>query len=129
MPPIERTGIASQALHQAEVTKQSADISAVSPLPASSPSQQLSSQDFQAKLKLKETPLDLASDRQDLHAAFQDSGSLKMPDSLNRSERFQAFMQQFFSGAQTGDGPTSQEVLQMQAQFLMPRSETDASHV
>jgi hypothetical protein len=130
MPPIERTGIASQALNQAEVTKKSADISPVSPAAATSPSsQQLSAQDFQAKLKLKEGPLDLASDRQGLQAAIQEGGNLKMPDSLNRSERFQSFMQQFFSSSQIGDDPTSHQALQMQAQFLMPRSDTDHSHV
>lgn len=130
MPPIERTGIASQALHQAEITKKTADISAVSPTVATSPSsQQLSAQDFQAKLKLKEVPLDLAADRQGLQAAIQEGGNLKMPDSLNRSERFQGFMQQFFGSSQLGDEPTSHQALQMQAQFLLPRSETDTSHV
>lgn len=128
MSSIERTGIASQALHQAETTSKTAPAAAVAPKSGSAPAQQLSAQDFQAKFKLKEAPLDLAADRQNLQAALQGSGNLQVPESLNRSERFQAFMQQFFGAAQAGaDHPTSQDMLQMQAQFLMPRS--DASHV
>lgn len=130
MSSIERTGVASQALQQAEITKQGADVSAVAAKPAvaAGPSQQLSSQDFQAKLKLKEGPLDLASDRQGLQSAIQESGPLKMPESLDRSERFQTFLHNFFSSSGQ-DEPNSQAALQMQAQFLTSRSDTDSSHV
>jgi hypothetical protein len=132
MPSIERTGLASQVLQQAEIAKQNPDIAVPKQLgETADPSapKQTSAQSFQAKLKLKEAPLDLASDRQDLQTSIQTSGTMEIPDSLNRSQRFQTFMQAFFETPEGPDHPTSQDVLQMQAQFLNPRTDSDSAHV
>lgn len=126
--PIEGMGLAAQALHTAEQIKKSSEPTAVKPLTdAAAPQQKLSASEFQSRLKLKDTPLDLAGDHQTLRQGFESAKKPGIPESLSYSPRFQTFLSKFFTQQQTDSdsSPDSPLVLQTQAQFLQGRSSSE----
>ena len=91
--PSDGIKIAAQALQSSEIRVSEAPLAAARPVAGSA---QLSAAEYQARLKLKETPLNPVSDFQALKSQFEQLNHPELPEGFEQLPEFEAFAEQFF---------------------------------
>jgi hypothetical protein len=91
--PSDGIKIAAQALQSSEVRVSETVLATAPPVAGSA---QLSAAEYQARLKLKETPLNPVSDFQALKTRLEQLNKPELPEGFEQLPEFEAFVEQFF---------------------------------